>query len=105
MVSANAEALPRSLRCGPTKGVGPSVGMTARRRNPRAGRASPAPTRARVRYQGMRWIRPTRIRTAAANEIRTAHVSREMRGADLVWELVLLILLLLLSFVLGNSGI
>jgi len=51
-VSANGEALPRSLRYGPTKGIGPSVGMTARKRNPRAGRARPAPTRARVRSPG-----------------------------------------------------
>jgi hypothetical protein len=50
------------------------------------------------RYQGMRWITPKRIRAAAAKEIRTAQVSREMRGVGLVWvgEFVLLILLLLL---------
>jgi len=43
---------------------------------------------------------PTRIRTAAARAISTAHESREKRGADFVWvwELVLLILLLLLLF-------
>jgi hypothetical protein len=50
------------------------------------------------RYQGMRWTRPKRIKAAAAKEIRTAHVSREMRGVDLVWvwELALLIVILLL---------
>jgi hypothetical protein len=48
-------------------------------------------------YQGTRWIRPTRIRTAAASAIRTAQASRERRGVDFVCvcELVLLILILL----------
>ena len=48
-------------------------------------------------YQGMRWIRPKRIRTAAIRAIRTAQESSEMRGADLalVFAVVLLILILL----------
>ena len=42
------------------------------------------------RYQGMRWIRPTRIRTAAARAIRTAQASRENFGAALDCEVLLI---------------
>ena len=49
------------------------------------------------RYQGMRWIRPKRIKAVAAKESKTAHESRDKRGAvlALLFEFVLLILFLL----------
>ncbi len=47
-------------------------------------------------YQGMRWIRPRRIRMAAARAIRTAHASSEKRGADLVGACGLLLVILIL---------
>jgi len=36
-------------------------------------------------YQGMRWIRPTRIRAAASKARKTAQASRERRGAVADW--------------------
>jgi hypothetical protein len=94
MVRGDAEALPRSLHYGPTKGVGPSIGMTERGRTQEHSQEWLCHKR---RYQGMRWIRPTRIRTAAARAIRTAQASSEKRGADLVCvgELALLMVFLL----------